>query len=210
MSLYEYRNEYTKATFEDSQLRTDPQQQFHLWLQEAISENAPEPTAMTLSTVEANGQPTARIVLLKSYEHDGLRFFTNYHSRKAVALEQQPQACLSFFWPTMQRQVRFEGVVSRIPVADSQQYFDSRPLASRLSAIASPQSRPLSREHLETKLAEVQHQYGEHPPYPEFWGGYVLQPHYIEFWQGRTCRLHDRFAFERLDTSGWHISRLAP
>lgn len=209
MSLADYRNEYAKYQLPEDELLSDPQAQFHRWLQEAMKEQAPEPTAMTLSTVDPNGQPSARIVLLKGYDDHGLSFYTNYESRKGQALEQNPKACLSFFWPTMQRQVRFEGVVQRMPRAASEAYFESRPLSSRISAWASPQSQPVSAKELEEKTRHYQATLGDDPKCPPFWGGYYLLPSYIEFWQGRTNRLHDRYAFER-QGKGWAIRRLAP
>lgn len=211
MSLSDYRNEYAKFSLGESALNTDPRLQFLAWLDEAMKANAPEPTAMTLSTVNAEGQPTSRIVLLKGYESDdGLQFFTNYQSRKGQELAHNPRACLQFFWPTMQRQVRFEGQVRKLSAEQSDQYFDSRPLASRISAIASPQSQPIALDELEARTESVRTQVGAHPHRPEFWGGYILQANYIEFWQGRTCRLHDRFAFSRTPEKAWTISRLAP
>ncbi|HLS43608.1 MAG TPA: pyridoxamine 5'-phosphate oxidase [Paenalcaligenes sp.] len=212
MSLSDYRNEYAKFPVGDSTLNPDPRQQFLAWLDQAMQEHAPEPTAMTLSTVNAQGQPTSRIVLLKGYESDaGLEFYTNYQSRKGQDLAHNPLACCQFFWPTMQRQVRFEGRVKKLSAEQSDRYFASRPLASRISAIASPQSQVVrDRDELEARSVALHQQLGDNPSRPDFWGGFILEPHYIEFWQGRTNRLHDRYAFKRTAEKGWAISRLAP
>lgn len=209
MNLSDYRNEYTKGQLKESDLDAEPRVQFQKWLDEAMQEHAPEPTAMTLSTVNAQGQPTARIVLLKGYDEHGLAFYTNYSSRKGQELEQNPQACLSFFWPTMQRQVRFEGRIQRMPRAASEQYFQSRPHASRISAWASPQSEPISAEALQERFEHYLNTLGSNPDCPPHWGGYYLQPDYIEFWQGGRGRLNDRFAYQA-EKNHWHITRLAP
>ncbi|MGG4604691.1 pyridoxamine 5'-phosphate oxidase [Paenalcaligenes sp. Me131] len=209
MKLSDYRNEYNRFTLDESGLDPNPRVQFHHWLKEAMDDNAIEPTAMTLSTVNAEGQPTSRIVLLKNYEEDGLRFFTNFDSRKGQDLAHNDRACLMFFWPSLHRQVRFEGRVHKLSAEIADEYFHSRPVESRISALASPQSQPVSRSDLEQRVQALQKQYGDHPPRPENWGGYVLVPEHIEFWQGRSCRLHDRFVFNRTD-SEWTVSRLAP
>jgi len=210
MSLADYRNEYTKYQLPEDELLDDPQAQFHRWLDEAMAEQAPEPTAMTLSTVNQNGQPSARIVLLKGYDDNGLSFFTNYESKKGLELAHNPKACLSFFWPTMQRQVRFEGQVVRMPRAESVAYFKSRPLPSQINAWASPQSQPISANELQEKSSQYAQSLGAEPDCPPFWGGYYLQPNYIEFWQGRANRLHDRYAFRLRANQQWNIIRLAP
>lgn len=210
MSLADYRNEYAKYQLPEEELLRDPKEQFHKWLQEAMDNNAPEPTAMTLSTVGPNGQPSARIVLLKGYDENGLLFFTNYESRKGKELTRNARACLSFFWPTMQRQVRFEGKVTRIPRNESQAYFRSRPLASKINAWASPQSEPISAQELQRRSKHYANLFDGKPECPPFWGGYYLQPDYIEFWQGRTDRMHDRYAFTSNSPEGWIITRLGP
>lgn len=210
MNLSDYRNEYTKGQLQEKDLCATPREQFQRWLDEALQENAPEPTAMTLSTVDKDGQPTARIVLLKGYDDEhGLYFYTNYHSRKGHELDHNPRACLSIFWPTMQRQVRFEGSVVRLPRANSEQYFQSRPLASQISAWASPQSQPISAEELQKRYQHYQNTLGPTPACPPHWGGYALQPAYVEFWQGGRGRLNDRFAFS-WSNEQWQIARLAP
>jgi len=209
MDLANYRNEYAKYQLPEDNLLPDPNAQFHQWLDEAMSQNAPEPTAMTLCTVNAQGQPSARIVLLKGYDKNGLSFYTNYDSKKGKELEQNPKASLSFFWPTMQRQVRFEGIVTRMSRQESEQYFKSRPLSSKISAWASPQSKPISAIQLQERTKAMAEKLGQDPGCPPFWGGYLLQPNYVEFWQGRINRLHDRYAFTLIN-GHWQIKRLAP
>ncbi len=209
MSLADLRNEYDKFDLPEHQLTADPKDFFERWLDEAIRLQAPEPNAMSLSTVNADGMPSSRIVLLKGFDDKGLQFYTNYDSHKGQDLAQNPKACLLFFWPTLQRQIRLEGIVTKMSTEQSVAYFHSRPLGSRISAIASPQSQPMTRVELEKRSDELAEQFGETPPCPDFWGGYYLQPERIEFWQGRTCRLHDRYLYEKKDQA-WHIQRLAP
>lgn len=209
MSLADFRNEYDKFDLPDDQLTKDPLDLFNQWLDEAIHLQAPEPTAMSLSTVNAEGMPSSRIVLLKGFDEKGVHFYTNYNSHKGQDLAQNPKACLLFFWPTLQRQIRIEGSVIKMSPEQSMAYFNSRPLASRISSIASPQSQPISRIELEQLSDALAKKYGDHPPCPEFWGGYYLHPERIEFWQGRTCRLHDRYLYQKQDNN-WHIQRLAP
>lgn len=209
MSLADLRNEYDKFDLPEHQLTEHPKELFERWIEEAIRLQAPEPTAMSLSTVNAEGMPSSRIVLLKGFDENGVQFYTNYDSRKGHDLQQNPKACLLFFWPTLQRQIRLEGTVAKMPTEQSSAYFSSRPLASKISAIASPQSQPITRAELEQRSDAVSEQYGDNPPCPDFWGGYYLQPERVEFWQGRTCRLHDRYLYLQQD-QGWHIQRLAP
>lgn len=209
MSLADFRNEYDKFDLPEHLLTADPKALFSQWIDEAIRLQAPEPTAMNLSTVAPDGQPSSRIVLLKGFDDAGVLFYTNYDSKKGQDLAHNPKASLLFFWPTLQRQIRLEGTVHKAPTQLSAEYFHSRPLASRISALASPQSQPTTRLALEQRSDEITAQYGEHPPYPENWGGYYLVPHHVEFWQGRTCRLHDRFSY-KLHDSQWQIQRLAP
>jgi pyridoxamine 5'-phosphate oxidase len=181
------------------------------WYREAIAAQAPMPDAMTLATSTADGRPSARIVLFKGVQADGVRFVTNYASRKAQELEQNPRAALVFFWPTLDRQVRLEGEVQRFSDAESDAYFASRPRLSQLGAWASPQSQELgSRAELESRLSEVTERFktGE-VPRPDFWGGYRLNPSRVELWIAGAHRLHDRFVYERTG-SLWKVARLAP
>ncbi|MDV2115000.1 pyridoxamine 5'-phosphate oxidase [Alcaligenes faecalis] len=210
MSLADLRNEYERFSLSENELRSDPRQQFQHWLDQAIELKEVEPTAMTLATVSPEGRPSARIVLLKAYDEQGLVFFTNYQSRKGTDLDHNPWASLSFFWASMQRQVRFEGRISRISAAESDEYFHSRPLGSRIGAWASPQSQPISRTELDTRAKQYTESLGEHPARPEHWGGFRLTPDHVEFWQGRASRLHDRLVFDLKSPSDWQVSRLAP
>ncbi len=194
-----------------AELAADPLEQFGRWYAEA-KEEVPLAEAMTLATLGADGAPDARMVLLKGHGGDGFRFFTNYESAKAEQLAADPRAALIVYWREQDRQVRARGPVERLPEADSDAYFASRPRGSRLGAWASPQSRPLAdREGLEARLREVEERFevAAEVPRPPFWGGYLLRPHTVELWQGQGARLHDRFLYTRQD-AGWRLERLAP
>jgi len=210
MSLADLRTTYDKASLLETALADDPISQFSKWLAEALHSDECEPNAMTLATANAQGHPSARIVLLKGVDARGLVFFTNYQSRKGQELTVNPHASLLFFWQTLQRQVRFEGVIETISASESDDYFHSRPLGSRIGAWASPQSQPMLREDLQTRWQQLSVELGEQPERPPHWGGYRLLPKRVEFWQGRPSRLHDRLVFERAPSSGWHVIRLAP
>ncbi|MGB3619306.1 MAG: pyridoxamine 5'-phosphate oxidase [Catalinimonas sp.] len=205
------RKEYTSRALERSDLADDPLQQFDRWLQEAVAAEVPEPTAMTLATVDAAGQPSARIVLLKGVQEGGFTFYTNYQSRKGRELLNHPKAALVFFWPELERQVRVNGSVSEVPAEESDAYFASRPRGSRIGAWTSPQSEMIAdRSVLEQRAQEITAKYEGRPvPRPPHWGGFRLLPHSLEFWQGRPSRLHDRFLFSR-HLAVWNIKRLAP
>jgi pyridoxamine 5'-phosphate oxidase len=180
------------------------------WFQ-AIRGLEPDPTAMALATVSADGRPSARMVLLKDADTRGFTFFTNYESRKGEELGRNPRASLLFYWRSLERQIRVEGTVSRVAEAESDAYFASRPVESRWSACASAQSRPVvSRDVLEAQVAAVRERFGEDVPRPAHWGGFRLAPEAVEFWQGRPNRLHDRLRYERMASGGWHRLRLAP
>jgi pyridoxamine 5'-phosphate oxidase len=167
--------------------------------------------SMTLGTASKDGQPSARIVLLKSFDDRGFVFYTNYHSRKGKELSDNPRACLLFYWPQLWRQVRVEGDVEKVSTAESEAYFQSRPLGSRLGAWASNQSEVVeTREVLESRFAELEKRFGEDVPRPEHWGGYRLKPNSIEFWQGRDNRLHDRLLYRLQEDGSWSIERLGP
>jgi len=196
---------------DERNLIPDPNQQFHRWYQEAIRAKIAEHDAMAFSTVDRNGQPSCRMVLLKNYNAEGLTFFTNYESIKARHLEMNPQAALTFYWKEQQRQIRIEGKVKKLPGRISTAYFNTRPLDSRINAIISPQSQVIpDRVFLdvrrETLIAGLD---GKQPSRPKHWGGYYLVPSMFEFWQGRPNRLHDRFRFLKTGQT-WKYIRLAP
>lgn len=210
MSVADIRQNYEKGELLESQAKASPFDQFEIWINEAIGLPVAEPTAMTLATSDASGKPTARIVLLKGYDSRGFVFYTNYESRKGTELAVQPQATLLFFWQPLERQVRIEGVVEKVSPEESDEYYHSRPLGSRIGAWASAQSQPVSIEALQAKVDEVAQQYGENPPRPAHWGGYRVRPTYFEFWQGRPSRLHDRLAYQQNKDGEWVIERLSP
>ena len=208
--LDELRKEYTRETLDEGDVDPDPFMQFGKWMEEAIKARALEPTAMTLSTIDARGRPSGRIVLLKGADPRGFVFFTNYESRKGKDLAAHPVAGLTFLWKELERQVRIDGRVEKVGEAESQAYYDTRPLGSRIGAWASPQSQAIRDRHwLERRWDELGRQYGEKPPRPPHWGGYRVLPDHFEFWQGRASRLHDRITYDR-QGNAWTISRLAP
>lgn len=213
MNLADIRKDYKSQALEESQVAKQPLEQFQQWMKEAIDAQLPEPTAMHLNTISLNGRPVGRIVLLKGVEEGGFVFYTNYNSRKGQELANNPYAAITFHWVEMERQVRIEGLVKKVPAAMSDAYFNSRPRASRLGAHVSPQSTVIQhREVLEKRYEELLQEYGENKevPRPEHWGGYVLVPDAIEFWQGRPSRLHDRIRYTKPEGADWLIERLAP
>lgn len=211
MDLGDLRRNYARSSLERDGMHSDPIVQFTAWFEEARVAESGEPNAMTLATADAEGQPSARIVLLKSVDQAGFVFFTDYRSRKGHELEANPRVALCFHWATLQRQVRIVGLARRLDREAAGAYYRSRPRGSRLGAWASTQSQPLEgRAALEAELARVEAQYpGEEIPLPPHWGGYVVTPHEIEFWQGRPDRLHDRFLYTHPE-AGWHCARLSP
>jgi pyridoxamine 5'-phosphate oxidase len=207
------RKEYTQAALEESDLGKNPIDQFGLWFDQAVKTTGDDANAMVLSTLHPNGRPTSRVVLLKGFSSQGFVFFTNYASSKGQALAANPWASLLFFWPALERQVRIEGHVSKIPEAASDDYYRSRPLQSRVGAWASPQSQVIaSRQWLADAFTRYTAQLGDDPARPDHWGGYCLSPDRIEFWQGRPSRLHDRLVYTKDPdgAEGWRVQRLAP
>jgi pyridoxamine-phosphate oxidase len=206
------RRNYEFAELKRSQLKDNPFEQFSLWMDAAITHIHNDPTAMSLSTVDANGQPHSRVVLLKEFDTRGLVFYTHYDSDKGSEMASNKRVAALFFWPEMERQIRVEGLVEKITAEESETYFHSRPRDSQLAAFISKQSSPVSsRDELELRLQAAQAAYSEQEvPHPPHWGGYRIVPQRFEFWQGRPSRLHDRFRYEKQDEHNWLISRLAP
>jgi pyridoxamine 5'-phosphate oxidase len=210
MDIAALRQKYMRAGLHERDLDADPFVQFGGWFDEALRSGLALANAMTLATATRKGRPSARTVLLKGFDARGFVFYTHYRSRKGRELEENPHAMLLFCWEELERQVGVEGKVTRIPPAESDQYFASRPLGSRLSATISPQSEVIgSRKALETALEEASRRWRDAPPRPEQWGGFRLAPRRFEFWQGRKDRLHDRLCYRRI-SGGWKIERLAP
>jgi pyridoxamine 5'-phosphate oxidase len=213
LNIADLRREYRRASLSETDVDPDPLRQFQRWLDQAIAGQLPEPTAMTLATADAEGTPAARIVLLKGLVAGGFVFFTNYDSRKGAELAARPAAALLFHWVELERQVRVDGIATRVDAADSDAYFASRPQPARIGAWASPQSRVIAnREWLEREVAAARERFaaqGERVPRPPHWGGYRVVPSTMEFWQGRESRLHDRIRYRREDAR-WRIERLAP
>ncbi|MCC7436930.1 MAG: pyridoxamine 5'-phosphate oxidase [Armatimonadetes bacterium] len=210
-SLSDIRQEYTAAGLTETELDPNPFAQFAQWFRQAVESEVPEPTGMTLATVNDAGQPSVRVVLLKGFDEQGFVFFTNYEGKKAGDLAANPHAGINFWWSQLQRQVRIEGTVEKVADAESDEYFASRPLGSRIGAWASEQSRVISgREELEARVHEIEARFADGKiPRPPFWGGYRLRPTMIEFWQGRPSRLHDRLRYRLLEGE-WAIERLSP
>lgn len=213
MSLSRVRREYARPVLHKENLAADPIEQLQRWLEDASVADPENYTSMTLATAGLDGRPSARIVLLKGCDARGLVFYTNYDSRKGRELAENPRAALVLYWSVFDRQVRVEGRVERTSREESEAYFGSRPLGSRLGASISRQSSVIAgREELEEACREIAERFGENPPLPDFWGGFRVIPDEIEFWQGRPDRLHDRFRYRRVEgaESVWVIERLSP
>ncbi len=209
-NIAQIRTDYKRGALDEEHADTDPIRQFARWWEEAVAAEVLEVNAMTLATADAQGRPSARTVLLKAFDANGFVFYTNYESRKGLELAANPRACLLFFWAELERQVRIDGDVERTTAEESDEYFASRPLASRVGAWASPQSRPIpGKAWLLARAAEMGVRHGLHPPRPPYWGGFRVRPQAIEFWQGRPSRLHDRLLYTR-DNEVWTRTRLAP
>lgn len=234
MNLSDFREDYRRGALDRASLKVDPITQFESWFSAAAGEKSQsrwrkigialyklwsavcnhrpaDINAMTLATVDKNGKPSARTVLLKAVDERGFIFFTNYDSRKGRELAENPNAALTFFWPELERQVCVAGSVTKLPVEESENYFKTRPRGSRIGAWASNQSEPVpDRAFLEAKWHELERKFPGDVPLPPNWGGYILMPERIEFWQGRPSRLHDRFSYSRQPDGTWKIERLCP
>ena len=212
MTLANVRREYMQRGLRESDCVADPMQQFRQWLDQALAADLLEPTAITLATTTRDGRPSARIVLLKGIDERGFVFFTNYDSRKGHELAENPQGALVFYWPDMERQICVAGTVTKLPAAESENYFKSRPRGARLAAWASRQSHVLpDRGALEKAWKELETRFASpEVPMPPYWGGNVLSPTRIEFWQGRPNRLHDRFRYTKQPDNTWKLERLSP
>ena len=210
--LADIRKDYTKATLDITSVEKDPILQFEKWFKDAVASEIPEPTAMNLSTITSGGRPSSRIVLLKGIENNKFIFYTNYQSQKGIELESNPACALTFFWPELERQIRIEGVATRVSADTSDTYFKSRPRGSQVGAWSSPQSSIIKdRKILDDRVNEIEKRFEgkKELPRPNQWGGFGVEPFEIEFWQGRTNRLHDRIVYTKVDQE-WKINRLAP
>ena len=209
--LHSIRQEYIKEALNEKNVNLDPIQQFISWMNDALHSKVIEPSAMTVATVSPTGQPSARIVLLKNINNHGFVFFTNYNSQKGKDLSKNNKISLLLFWPELERQIRVEGKVEKIPFKESEVYFHSRPVGSQIAAVASPQSEVIvNREVLLSKSKDLEKEFKDKTiEMPKYWGGYVVVPDKMEFWQGGANRLHDRIVYTRLQEE-WKIQRLAP
>jgi pyridoxamine 5'-phosphate oxidase len=212
VQLADLRREYQQRELREKDVSADPIQQFADWLHQALLAEVPEPYAMTLATCTPEGEPAARVVLLRGWSEEGFTFFTSYEGRKARELAANPRTALLFYWTELERQVRIEGTVERTSVEVSDDYFRSRPRGSQLGAWASKQSEVIAdRGVLDTRVAELEQQFaGQEVPRPPAWGGFRVRPITVEFWQGRPNRLHDRLRYRRDEAAGWIIERLSP
>ena len=210
--IADLRRDYARATLHEADVDPDPVRQFERWFAEAQRAEVLEPNAMTLATADADGRPAARMVLLKGVDARGFVFYSDYRSRKAGELAANPQAALVLYWAELERQVRIAGAVTRVAAEESEAYYRSRPLGSRVGAWASHQSQPLpDRAELERRWESLAAEFAtREPPLPPHWGGYRVAPGEIEFWQGRSSRLHDRIVYRRDASGGWHRERLSP
>jgi pyridoxamine 5'-phosphate oxidase len=211
LNIKDIRREYKKKKLNKINVDPNPFKQFEVWMQEAIARED-DPTAMILTTVSADNQPSSRTVLLKELKDEQLIFYTNYQSRKGTQIENNPKVSVTFFWQKLERQVHFEGIASKVSPEESDEYFQTRPRKSRIGACISPQSKPIrDRNEIKASFVRLATQLiGQKVPRPDHWGGYSIKSNRVEFWQGRSNRLHDRILFQLKDDNSWSIDRLAP
>jgi pyridoxamine 5'-phosphate oxidase len=210
-SIAAIRKDYRLKTLSELEIDAEPTRQFGKWWEEAMNSHIDEVNAMTLATATLEGKPSARIVLLKGYDEQGFCFFTNYESHKGIELADNPRASLVFFWKELERQVRIDGITEKLTASESDAYFFSRPIGSRIGAWASPQSKTIAQSELEKNVKKFEQEFAnKNIDRPEYWGGYRVKPQLIEFWQGRPNRLHDRLQYSLQENKQWKIERLAP
>ena len=212
MDLSNYRKTYEKRELLESDVPENPMQLFQTWFYEADeADSVEEANAMSVATIGLDGFPKTRVVLLKEYTYEGFIFYTNYESEKGRAIAANPHLCLSFFWPSLERQIIIKGIAERVEALTSDNYFHSRPVGSQLGAVVSRQSEVVTRAHLEEELKRVEGLYeGKEIPRPDYWGGFLVRPVSMEFWQGRPNRLHDRLRYRLTDEYDWILERMAP
>jgi pyridoxamine 5'-phosphate oxidase len=212
MDLSNYRKTYEKRELLESDVPENPMQLFQTWFYEADeADSVEEANAMSVATIGLDGFPKTRVVLLKEYTYEGFIFYTNYESEKGRAIAANPHLCLSFFWPSLERQIIIKGIAERVEALTSDNYFHSRPVGSQLGAVVSRQSEVVTRAHLEEELKRLEGLYeGKEIPRPDYWGGFLVRPISMEFWQGRPNRLHDRLRYRLTDEYDWILERMAP
>ena len=212
MDLSNYRKTYEKRELLESDVPENPMQLFQTWFYEADeADSVEEANAMSVATIGLDGFPKTRVVLLKEYTYEGFIFYTNYESEKGRAIAANPHLCLSFFWPSLERQIIIKGVAERVEALTSDNYFHSRPVGSQLGAVVSRQSEVVTHAHLEEELKRLEGLYeGKEIPRPNYWGGFLVRPVSMEFWQGRPNRLHDRLRYRLTDEYDWILERMAP